>query len=66
MNKFNERVLDDTYPVFWDYLYVADGVVIRSDIKGNIKDLKKDLQSQEISCKEIKNCDIDNRLKDKN
>lgn len=53
MEKLNERILDDDYPVFWDYLYVCDGKVIRSDIQGNVKDLKRNLK-----CIEVKNCDI--------
>lgn len=43
-----ESILPDDYPVYWDYLYVAeqkDGThkVIRSDIKGTIKHLKHDI-----------------------
>lgn len=61
--KLSEEILPDNYPVFWDYLYVADGEVIRSDIKGTIADLKKDLQNQDISCNEITSCDIAGRQK---
>lgn len=59
----NERILPDDYPVYGDYLYVADGEVVRSDIQGNILDLKRDLTSLGISCKEIKSCDIAGRRK---
>jgi len=51
----SERVLEEDYPVHWDYLYVADGQVIRSDF-GNgatVRDLKRD-----GGYKEIRNCDI--------
>lgn len=37
--------LSDDYPVFWDYLYVCDGQLIRSDIKGTVADLKRDLRN---------------------
>ena len=47
-----ENVLPDDYPVYWDYLYVADGKVIRSDIRGTVKELKHDLNAAEIrNCK---------------
>lgn len=48
-----ETVLDDDHPVFWDYLYVADGEVVRSDIKGTVADLKRD-----IGATEVRRCDI--------
>ncbi len=52
--KLKERVLEDDYPIYGDYLYVADGVVIRSDWHGiTVRELKHHLNS-----KEIKNCDI--------
>jgi len=38
----SERVLEDDYSVFYDYLYVADGKVIISDIQGTVRDLKRD------------------------
>ena len=55
--RMEERVLADDYPVFWDYWYVVDGKVIKSDIKGTVADLKRDLRAQEI-----KNCDIVGRM----
>jgi len=36
--------LDDNYPVYWDYVYVVDENIIRSDIQGTILDLKRDLR----------------------
>lgn len=62
-NKLNERELPKDYPVYWNHLYVADGKIIRSDVKGNIATLKNDLNSQGISCKVITNCDIEGRNK---
>jgi hypothetical protein len=44
----DENVLPDDYPVNWDYLYVADGKVVRSDIKGTVRDLKRDTKAVEI------------------
>ena len=43
-----ERVLDDAHPVHGDYLYVADGKVVRSDVFGTVRDLKRDLGAEEI------------------
>lgn len=59
----NEKILADNYPVYWDYLYVCDDKVIRSDVKGDIKYLKHDLRSLGYEAKEIKNCDIEARRK---
>lgn len=59
--NFNEKVLEDGYPVYWDYLYVADGKVIRSDVQGTVLDLKRDLKSLGISCSVITSCDIEGR-----
>lgn len=55
-SKFDERELPDDYPVYWDYLYVADGTVIRSDIQGTIRQLKHD-----VGAKVITSCDIEGR-----
>ncbi len=49
LNEYNERVLEDDYPVNWDYLYIADGKIIVSDIQGTIKDLKSDIGASEIT-----------------
>lgn len=53
---FNEPVLPDNYPVHYDYCYVADGKVIRSDIQGTIADLKRDIKATEI-----RRCDLAGR-----
>lgn len=55
--ELNEPILDDDYPVYWDYLYVADGKVVRSDIQGTVRGLKADLNA-----KEIRRCDISGRM----
>jgi hypothetical protein len=52
-----ETVLPDDYPVYGDYLYVADGKVIRSDLHGaTVRHLKRLL-----GAKEIRRCDIEGR-----
>lgn len=60
----NEKILDDSYPVYWDYLYVADGVLIRSDIQGTVRDLKHYLTRLKKSCEEIRSANIIARKKD--
>jgi len=47
--QLQERVLDNDYPVYWDYIYVADGKVVRSDIQGTVSDLKRDLKAEVIT-----------------
>lgn len=66
MNEFvldGENVLTDDYPVFWNYIYLCDQKPIRSDVKGSVLDLKRDLQSLGYEAKEIRNCDIFARQK---
>ena len=59
-----EKVLEDSYPVYGNYLYVCDGTVIRCDLmRGTIRDLKKDLRSLGYKAEVIKDCDIHNRYK---
>jgi hypothetical protein len=48
-----EKVLDDSYPVYAGYAYVADGKVIVSDVSGTVKLLKNDTGTTEI-----KSCDL--------
>jgi hypothetical protein len=43
-----ETIMEDDGMVYFDYLYIADGKVVRSDIEGSIKDLKKLLGAKEI------------------
>lgn len=47
------EILSDDYPVYGDYLYFADDKLIRSDIFGDVSDLKRDLKSQNISFENI-------------
>lgn len=54
--KLNEPVLSDDYKVYGDYLYVADGKVIRSDVFGTVRDLKRS-----TGAKEIRRCDMSGR-----
>lgn len=55
--ELNEPILPDDYPVYGDYLYVADGKVIRSDWHGvTVARLK-----HELGAKEIRRCDINGR-----
>ena len=52
--ELDEPILPDDYPVYGDYLYVADGKVIRSDWHGvTVAKLKRVLGAQEI-----RRCDI--------
>jgi hypothetical protein len=50
---FDEPILDDDYPVFTGFLYVADGDVLRSPIKGTVASLKR-----QLCIKEIRRCDM--------
>lgn len=59
--ELDEPILEDDYPVFWDYLYVADGKVVRSDVKGTVADLRYDLRSQNRSAEIITKCDLAGR-----
>lgn len=60
----NERDLDSDYPVYWDYLYVVDGKVIKSDIQGTVADLKRDLRKHRgMKCESFTTCDIEGRRK---
>ncbi|TGV15784.1 hypothetical protein EN816_00600 [Mesorhizobium sp. M8A.F.Ca.ET.173.01.1.1] len=55
--KLDEPILPDDYPVYADYLYVADGQVIQSDWHQiNVRRLKR-----ELGAKEIRRCDIAGR-----
>lgn len=44
----DEPVLADNFPVYGDYLYVADGRVVRSDVFGTVRDLKRNVKATEI------------------
>lgn len=49
----DEPILDDSFPVFWDYAYVCDGAVRLSPIRGTVWDLKR-----ELSVSEVRRCDL--------
>lgn len=53
MSELNEPVLDNEYPVYFDYIYVVDGELYRSDIQGTVSDMKRSLKA-----KEVRRCDI--------
>ncbi len=55
--ELNEPILEDDYPVYADYLYVADGKVIRSDLHGVTAARLK----RYLGAKEIRRCDIAGR-----
>ena len=42
----NETIINDGYPVNWNFFYIIDGKVFRSDVKGTIYTLKRDLLQQ--------------------
>ena len=48
-----ETILPDDYPVYIDYVYIADMVIIKSPIKGKVWQLKEELKANEI-----RRCDI--------
>lgn len=49
----SERVLEDDYPIYGDYFYLADGKVYRSDWHGvTVADLKR-----KEGFKEVRSCD---------
>lgn len=53
----DEPVLDDSYPIYGDYLYVADGRVVRSDWHGiTARELKA-----RLGVVELRRCDIAGR-----
>lgn len=49
-------ILDNDYPVYWDYMYFADDKFIKSDVQGTVGDLKRDLISQGIVFENIYTC----------
>lgn len=56
-SKLNEPILPDDYPIYADYLYVADGKVVRSDWH--------DVTAREFKAregvKELRRCDMAGR-----
>jgi hypothetical protein len=54
VEELNEPILADDYPIYGDYLYVADGKVVRSDWHGiTAREFKAHLKA-----KELRRCDI--------
>lgn len=51
--SYKERVLEDDYPVYYGYAYVADGTPISSPIQGTVKELKT-----RYKITELKSCDL--------
>jgi hypothetical protein len=58
--KYDEDVLPDNYPVYWDYFYVVNGAPRRSPIKSTVAGLKRTW-----GVSEIRRCDIAGRIADK-
>jgi hypothetical protein len=56
---YKERILDDDYPVFASYIYIADGKLVYSPVSGKVRDLKRELGASEVRC-----CDIVGRMAD--
>jgi len=56
-DELDEPILPNSYPVYGDYLYVVDGKVTRSDVFGNVHDLKRNTGG-----KEVRRCDIVGRM----
>ena len=53
----DEPLLEDDYPIYGDYLYVADGKVIRSDWHGVTA---RQLRGY-LGATELRRCDIEGR-----
>lgn len=59
MKDLNEPILPDDYPIYGDYLYVADGKVYRSDWHDiTVRELKV-----KEGFKEVRRCDMVGRSK---
>lgn len=54
----SETILENDYPVFAGYIYLADGRPIHSDVTGKVGDLKRDLNEQGWEVMEIRRCDL--------
>lgn len=57
-DDLNEPILPDDYPIYADYLYVADGKVVRSDFHGVTAKRFK----MYLGASELRRCDIYGRL----
>lgn len=60
---YEEKILNDDYPVYIGYLYVADNEDIERPLNGTVSDLRKCLEKNNISYKTILTCDIFKRAK---
>lgn len=56
MTDYNEKVLEDDYPVFEGYWYLVDGEPTQSPLKGDVSDLRRALHDSK-STAEIRSCD---------
>lgn len=57
----DETLLDDNYPVYFNYLYVVDdngGKVVISDIEGTVAQLKSDLKKLGFTANNIHKCNL--------
>jgi hypothetical protein len=61
--ELDEHELEDDYEVHWDYLYVVDGKVVKSDIKGTVLMLKRDLRERGMEALVVTTCDFVGRSK---
>jgi len=57
MSDLNEPILPDDYPIYGDYLYVADGKAVRSDWHGITA---REFKARE-GITELRRCDITGR-----
>jgi hypothetical protein len=51
IGEMNERILEDDYPVYPTFWYLADGVPKRSPLQGTVRDLRR-----EFKCAEVRRC----------
>jgi hypothetical protein len=59
-----EDILSDEDIVHWDYCYVIDdneGKVVRSNISGTVRQLKRDLQSLGYKAETVRRCEMGKR-----
>ena len=49
----NETVLVDDYPIYYNYVYIVDGILTKSKANGTVKEWK-----DACEVKEIRRCDL--------
>lgn len=54
MSDLKERVLEDDYPIYGDYVYVVDGNLYRSDYH----DVTVGWLKRKLEATEIRSCDL--------